>query len=65
MPYDAVEKDAANLLLQDLYNFREKLLRELSRSPGNVEEESSDIIITKLSEVQICIQAARDYLANA
>ena len=65
MPYDAVEKDAAKLLIQDLYNFREKLLRELSRSPGNVEEQISDIIITKLAEVQTCIQATREYLGTA
>jgi len=64
MPFDAVLKDHADLLLKDLYNFREKLLRELTRSSGNIEEQFNDKIVTKLAEVQGCIQATREYLGK-
>jgi hypothetical protein len=65
MPFDVVLKDHADLLLKDLYNFREKLLRELSRPSGNLEEQSNDKFITKLAEVQGCIHAAREYLGKS
>lgn len=63
MPFDIASIDDANQLLNDLYNFREKLLYELSRpeAMGNLEEQLYDRFVTKLAEVQGCIVAAREY----
>lgn len=66
MPFDTVSRDRADQLLKDLYNFREKLLYEMSRpeAKGNIEESRFDKFIDKLAAVQICITAAREYLGK-
>lgn len=61
MPFDIVSIDSANDLLNELYNFREKLLHGLSQATGNLEEKHCDKIIAQLAAVQGCIIAAREY----
>lgn len=65
MPFEVVSADRAEHLLNELYNFREKLLHELSRpeASGNLEEAHYDRFLDKLAQVQGCITAAREYLA--
>lgn len=65
MPFDIVSAARAQELLNDLHNFREKLIDELSRPGafGNLEEQPYDRPIAQLAAVQGCIQATREYLA--
>ena len=67
MPFEVVSADRAEHLLKELYNFREKLIHDLSRpqSAGNLEEQTYDKAIAKLAEVQGCISATSEYLGKA
>jgi len=59
-----VPADRAKQILNDLIEFREKLIHQLSRPEafGNLEEQSCAGVLSKLSEVQGCITATRESL---
>jgi hypothetical protein len=66
MPFDVVSPDQAQRLLQELYNFREKLIFNLSKPQelGNLEEQHNDRNVFHLAAVQGCIVATREYLGT-